>query len=58
MDNLEKVIKGLECRAYNQPDKDCEHCTYGMTMGRRWGCDFVRLCGDALELLKERRDDE
>ena len=52
MDKLEKVINGLECRYANQPDKDCEHCAYGMTMGRRWGCDFVGLCGDALELLK------
>lgn len=52
----EKVIRGLECRCENLPDKDCEHCHYGMTMGRRWGCDFVRLTGDALALLKEYDD--
>lgn len=50
--NVEKVIKGLECRSTNLPNRDCENCRYGMTMGRRWGCDFMRLCGDALALLK------
>lgn len=54
MTDREKVIRGLECRSTNLPNKDCENCHYGMTMGRRWGCDFVRLCGDALELLKAR----
>lgn len=52
MPDREKVIGGLTCRYENKLGKDCEHCHYGMTMGRRWGCDFVRMSGDALALLK------
>ena len=55
--DMKMVVKGLECRRYNLPDKDCEHCIYGMMMGRRWGCDFIALCEDALELLKAQERD-
>ena len=54
MPDLEKVIRGLECRHDNLTCKDCEHCPYGTKVVRRLGCDFVRLCGEALELLKEQ----
>jgi hypothetical protein len=47
----ETVAVGLKCRAENRPTKDCEHCHYGWAMGRRWGCDFMKLSGDALKLL-------
>ena len=55
--DMKMVIKGLECRKYNLSDKDCEHCIYGIKMGRRWGCDFIGLCEDALELLKAKAND-
>lgn len=52
MADMEKLLDGLHCRATNFPEKDCAHCHYGIQMGRRWGCDFMRMCGDAIALLK------
>ena len=46
------VIRGLECRHRNPLGEDCENCHYGVRFARRWGCDFRKLCGDALALLK------
>ena len=46
------VIRGLECRHRNPLGEDCENCHYGVRFARRWGCDFGKLCGDALALLK------
>ena len=48
----EEIIRGLECRHRNPIGEDCENCHYGVRFARRWGCDFGRLCGDALALLK------
>lgn len=50
----EEVIRGLECRHRNPVGEDCENCHYGVRFARRWGCDFGRLCGDALTLLREQ----
>ena len=52
MADMEKLLDGLRCRATNFPERDCAHCHYGIQMGRRWGCDFMRMTGDAIALLK------
>ena len=55
MMDREKVIEGLKCRSFAITGKDCEHCHYGMIIVRRWGCDLVRMSGDALALLKAHK---
>ena len=52
----EKVISALHCRAQDlMIDRPaCDQCGYQIQMVNRMGCDFRRLCKDAIELLKEQ----
>ena len=52
MPDRAKLMDGLRCRCAYFPERDCARCHYGIQMGRRWGCDFMRMAGDAATLLK------
>lgn len=58
MNDCNALKKALTCRAENRPVKDCGNCEYRMPVGKRIGCDFVRISSDALSLLNEKREDE
>ena len=56
MPDREKVISGLHCRAQDLMIDlpACDKCDYQVQIVNRMGCDFRRLCKDALALLKEQ----
>ena len=56
MPDREKVISGLHCRAQDLMIDlpACDKCDYQVQIVNRMGCDFRRLCKDALTLLKEQ----
>ena len=51
-----KVISALHCRAQDLMIDlpACDGCDYQVQFVRRIGCDFRRLCKDAVELLKDQ----
>lgn len=51
MVDREKVIKGLECCAFNKQGNKCEQCPYFSGCETEYGA-FVELAHDALALLK------
>lgn len=56
MTDRDKVISGLHCRSQDLiiDLPDCDKCDYQVHLVNRAGCDFRRLCKDAVELLKEQ----
>lgn len=56
MTDRDKVISGLHCRAQDLITDlpDCDKCDYQVQLANRAGCDFRRLCKEAMELLKEQ----
>lgn len=56
MPDRENVISGLHCRAQDLMIDlpACDGCDYQIQIVNRMGCDFRRLCRDALALLKEQ----
>ena len=52
----ENVISGLHCRAQDLMIDlpACDKCDYQVQIVNRMGCDFRRLCKDAIALLKEQ----
>ena len=55
MIDLEKVISGLHCKAQDLMIDlpACDQCDYQKSYADHRACDFRRLCGDAIALLKE-----
>ena len=56
MPDREKVISGLHCRGQDLmiDPPECDGCDYQIQLVNRMGCDFRKLCKDALALLKEQ----
>ena len=52
----EKVISALHCRGQDLMIDlpGCDRCDYQIQMVNRMGCDFRRLCRDAIAMLKEQ----
>ena len=52
----EKVISGLHCKAQDLmiDPSACDGCDYQIQMVNHMGCDYRRLCRNALALLKEQ----
>lgn len=60
MADIEKVVSALHCRAQDLmiDPPACDGCDYQIQMVNRMGCDFRRLCRDALALLNNCADGE
>ena len=56
MPDREKVISCLHCRAQDLmiDPPACDGCDYQIQMVNRMGCDFRRLCRDAIAILQEQ----
>ena len=56
MPDRENVISALHCRGQDLMIDlpACDKCDYQTQMINRRGCDFRRLCRDALDLVKEQ----
>ena len=54
--NRESVISALHCKAQDLiiDLPACDKCDYQIQMVNQMGCDFRRLCKDALALLKKQ----
>lgn len=58
MPDREKVVSALHCRAQDLMTDlpACDGCDYQVQLVNHGGCDFRKLCRDAIELLKEQDD--
>ena len=56
MIDRENLISALHCRAQDLMTDlpACDGCDYQVQLVNQMGCDFRKLCRDAIELLKEQ----